>query len=164
MRGPKPPALRLSAVECEALESLARRHTTPQQIAQRARIVLAAADGLNHRQIARALGVSLDSARFWRRRWLSLQPIALDDLAVADRLADAPRAGRPPRITDTQVCQIIELACAAPDRAGRPISQWTGREIAEELMARGIVDRISGRHAARLLKRGHCSRTAGATG
>jgi putative transposase len=164
MRGPTPPALVLSAAEREALAALARRHSTPQQIAQRARIILAAADGLNHRQIARALGVSLDSARFWRRRWLSLQPIGLDDLAVADRLADAPRAGRPARITDAQVCQIIELACAAPDHAGRPISQWTAGEIADEIMARGIVNQISGRHAARLLKRGRCSRTAGAIG
>jgi hypothetical protein len=79
-------------------------------------------------------------------------------------LADAPRAGRPTRITDAQVCQIIELACAAPDQTGRPISQWTGREIADEVMARGIVERISGRHAARLLKRGHSNPTAGATG
>ena len=164
MRGPKPPAISLSTAERAALQALERRPSTPQQLALRAQIILAAADGLNHRQIARALGISLDSARFWPRRWLSLQPIALDDLAVADRLEDAPRAGRPARITDAQVCQIIELACAAPDRAGRPISQWTGREIAEEIMARGIVDQISDRHAARLLKRGRCSRTAGATG
>lgn len=164
MRGPAPPPILLSAAERMALEALERRHSTPQQIALRARIVLAAVDGLNHRQIARALSISVDSARFWRRRWLALQAVAPEDLSVADRLEDAPRAGRPSRITDAQVCQIIELACAAPDQTGRPISQWTGREIADEIMARGIVDRISGRHAARLLKRGRSSRTVGATG
>ena len=164
MRGPQPPPISLAAAERQALEALSRRHATPQQLALRARIVLAAADGLNHRQIARQLGVSLDMARLWRRRWLALQPLALDDLTVAERLEDAPRAGRPVRITAAQVCQIVELACAAPERAGRPVSQWTGREIADELTQRGIVAQISGRHAARLLKRGRSNRTAGATG
>lgn len=164
MRGPQPPPIVLATAERQALEDLSRRHSTPQQVALRARIILAAADGLNHRQIARQLGVSFDTARRWRQRWRALQAVALDDLAVADRLADAPRAGKPVRITAAQVCQIVELACAAPERASRPISQWTGREIADEVMARGIVDRISGRHAARLLKRGRCNRTAGATG
>ena len=164
MRGPKPPAISLSTAERAALQALERRPSTPQQLALRAQIILAAADGLNHRQIARALGISLDSARFWRQRWLALQAVAPEDLSVADRLEDAPRVGRPPRITDAQVCQIIALACAAPDQSGRPISQWTAREIADEIMARGIVDRISGRHAARLLQRGRASRIAGATG
>lgn len=164
MRGPQPDPVDLSTAERDALEQLVRRHTTPQQLAVRARMVLAAADGRNHRQIARDLGVSIDAARLWRQRWLALQPVALADLSVAERLADAPRAGRPGRITDAQVCQIVELACAAPDQSGRPISQWTGRELADEIMRRGIVDRISGRHAARLLKRGRSSHTAGATG
>jgi hypothetical protein len=51
------------------------------------------------------------------------------------------------------------MACEAPEKAGRPISQWTGREIADELVARGIVEAISARHAARLLKKGDCNRT-----
>ena len=164
MRGPKPLPIVLSPAERAGLDQLTRRHTTPQQLVLRARIVLAAADGHPNAQIARACGVTLDTARLWRRRWLALQPIALEDLSVADRLADAPRSGKPVRITDAQVCQIIELACEAPARAGRPISQWTGREIADEIRRRGIVDQISERHAARLLKRGRCSRTAGAIG
>ena len=164
MRGPHPAPVVLSTAERGALEQVVRRHTTPQQLAVRARMVLAAAEGRNHRQIARDLGVSLDTARLWRERWLALQPVALADRSVAERLADAPRAGRPGRITDAQVCQIVELACAAPAQSGRPISPWTGREIAAEIMARGIVARISGRHAARRLKRGASSRTAGAIG
>jgi hypothetical protein len=56
------------------------------------------------------------------------------------------------------VCQIEQLACEAPEKGGRPISQWTGRELADELIARAIVETISARHAARLLKKGDCSR------
>jgi hypothetical protein len=102
--------------------------------------------------------------RLWRERWRILRPVSLEDLPVVDRLSDAPRPGKPRRITDEQVCRIAELACEAPERSGRPISQWTGREIAEEITRRGIVERISGRHAARLVKKGLCSRTAGGTG
>ena len=52
-----------------------------------------------------------------------------------------------------QVCQIMSLACEAPSQCGRPISQWTSRE-ADEIIEKGIVERISPRHAARLLERG----------
>ena len=45
------------------------------------------------------------------------------------------------------------MACEDPEDSGRPISHWTGREIADEIKKRGIVDHISPRHAARLLKR-----------
>ncbi len=135
------------------------RHTTGQQKAQRARIILKAAEGKNHAQIGAELKVSVDMARLWRRRWLELQPIALDDLSVEERLEDLPRPGAPAQITADQLCQIEQLACQVPEQAGRPISQWTGREIADELMRRGIVARISPRHASRLLKKGASSRT-----
>ena len=164
MRGPKPPTIELTDAEREALDELVRRHSTAQQIALRARIVLAAAEGRNNAQIARQLDVSIDMVRLWRGRWLTLQPASLEDLPAAERLRDAPRPGAPRRITDEQVCQIAQLACDAPEQSGRPISQSTSREIAEEIKDRGIVDEISGRHAARLLKRGICSRTAGDTG
>ncbi len=159
MRGPRPPTIDLSPVERQELEALTRRHSTAQQLALRARIVLAAADGANNGQIARHLAVSVNMVRRWRERWLALQPAALDELPVADRLTDAPRPGKPVRITAEQVCQIVALACEAPAGSQRPISQWTSREIAAEIKHRGIVDEISGRHAARLLKRGTCNRT-----
>jgi putative transposase len=164
MRGPKPPAVTLTAAERAALEALVRAHATPQQIALRARIVVAAADGLNNAQIARQEAVSLDCVRLWRDRWRALQAVALADLPAEDRLSDAPRAGRPPTITAAQTCQIVALACAAPTTADRPISQWTAREIAAEIVEQGILERISPRHAARLLKRGTFNRTASAIG
>ena len=158
MRGPKPLTIDLADTERQELERFVRRHTTPQQLALRTRIVLAAADGANNCQIARQLDVSLDMVRRWRERWLLLQPASWEDVPLVDRLTDAPRPGKPVRITDEQVCQIVALACAPPADSERPISQWTGREIAAEIKARGIVDQISGRHAARLLKRGRSNR------
>ncbi len=159
MRGPKPPMIDLTAAERHELERLVRRHSTPQQLALRAQIVLAAADGANNCQIARQLDVSLDMVRRWRERWLACQAASLEDLPVVERLTDAPRPGTPVRITAEQVAKIVALACEPPSESERPISQWTGREIADEIKQRGIVDQISGRHAARLLKRGLSNRT-----
>lgn len=149
----------LTDPERAGLETLVRRHTTPQQIATRARIVLAAAAGQTNVQIVHHVGLSRESVRLWRDRWAALRDIPLTELSVAERLADAPRPGTPARITAAQVCQIVALACAAPATAGRPINQWSSREIADEIIARGIVETISPRHAARLLKRGASSRT-----
>lgn len=158
MRGPKPSSIDLTDVERTELESLVRRHTTPQQLALRAQIVLAAAAGSNNSQIARHLGRSVDMVRRWRARWLVLRSAALDDLPVTDRLLDVPRPGKPVRISDEQVAKIIALACEPLANGQRPISQWTSRELADEIRKRGIVDQISARHAARLLKRGILSR------
>lgn len=143
MRGPKPPAIILTDQERLNLELLARRHTTPQQIALRTRIILAAADGLNNAQIARQQAVTVDTVRLWRDRFLLLQPIPLTELSIEERLADAPRSGKPRTISDEQVCQITALACEAPSQSGRPISQWSGPEIAQEIKQRGIVSQIS---------------------
>lgn len=159
MRGPNPPTIVLADAVRQELAQLVRRHTTPQQIALRARIVLAAADGANNCQIARQLAVSLDMVRRWRQRWLLLQPASPDDLPFAERLTDAPRPGKPRQITAEQECQIVALACEPPADSARPMSQWTGREVADEIKQRGIVGQISPRHAARLLKRGISNRT-----
>ncbi len=158
-RGPKPPMIELTSIERQELNNLLRRHSTPQQLTLRARIVLAAADGLNNGQIVRELGVSRDMAQLWRRRWLDLQAVSADDLSAPERLTDVPRSGAPARISAEAVCQIVALACEAPAQSGRPISQWSSREIADEVKNRGIVEQISPRHAARLLKRGISNRT-----
>jgi putative transposase len=159
MRGPKPPAVELAPELRHQLEALLRRRSLPQQLALRTRIVLAAADGDNNSQIARSLGLETDTVRLWRNRWLSFAPIPLADLSVDERLSDVPRPGRPIQITAEQRCQIVALACEAPADTDRPISQWTGREIADEVVKRGIVSKISGRHAARLLKKGISNHT-----
>lgn len=159
MPGPQPEPIELSAKARRELEKLATRHTTGQQKAQRARIILKAAEGKNNAEIARELAQSIDMVRLWRRRWHALEPMEWDDLSAEERLDDLPRPGTPARFSADQVCQMEQLACEAPEKAGRPISQWTGREIADELVARGIVETISARHAARLLKGGRCSRT-----
>jgi putative transposase len=151
--GPKPAAVHLSDAERQELEKLIKRHSTEQQVALRARIVLTAAAGKSNAQIGRELRVTVDTARLWRQRWLDWQAIPASELSAEERLQDLPRPGAPAKITADQVCQIEALACEKPEASERPISQWTSREIADEIIQRGIVEQISPRHAARLLKR-----------
>jgi putative transposase len=154
MPNPKAQPVVLSEPEREGLEKLVKRHQTGQQIAMRARIVLAAAEGKPNVAIARKEQVKEDTVRLWRNRWIKSQNISLEDLSLEDRLQDAPRPGAPARITADQRCRIEALACEKPEAAERPITHWSAREIADEVMKRKIVESISPRHAARLLKRG----------
>jgi putative transposase len=144
-----PPSLKLTSAEREQLTQLASRHSTPQQIALRANIVLLADQGLNHRGIMEHLNISRDMARLWRNRWLEL---SAKQIPVLERLADEPRSGTPAKFTLEQMVNLIALACEKPSQYGRPISHWTARELADEAIKQGIVEGISPRHVGRLLQ------------
>ena len=148
MPGLFPDPLYLTKAERSKLEKLIKKHSTPQQIALRARIILLADEGKNHRQIALELKISRDTARHWRRRWLDL---AGNEKSVPERLQDAPRSGTPPTFTAEQVTHLFAIACEDPRESDRPISHWTSRELADELVKRNIVESISPRHVGRLL-------------
>jgi putative transposase len=158
MPNPKAQTVILSEPERQALEKLVKQHRTSQQIALRARIVLASANGQPSSHIAKENQVTHDTVRLWRNRWVALQSIPLEDLSAEDRLRDAPRPGAPSHLTADQRCQIEALACEKPEDSERPITHWSAREIADELKKRKVVETISPRHAARLLKR--CSNQA----
>ncbi len=143
----------LSEKEREELTKITKRHKSEQQKVLRAQIILYASNGYSNAKIARELDVNVDTVRLWRDRWVGLQGIDLEELSAEERLEDAPRPGKPSRITEEQRCQMAALACEVPSKSGRPISQWTGREIADEMEARGIVTKISPRYAAHLLKK-----------
>ena len=153
MPSPKAVEVNLTEKEQKSLARLTRRHNIGQQIALRARIILLAGQGQTNSAIVRQLDVCIATVQRWRNRWVQAQGISLDDLSAEDRLEDMPRPGSPPKITADQRCKIEALACETPEKSDRPISQWTAREIADEVIERKIVDTISGRHAARLLKR-----------
>jgi len=152
---PFPKAIELTLTEKakKDIEALVRRRNIGQQIALRSRIILLAGAGRTNSAISRQLGINIKTVQRWRKRWLQSQEIPLEDLSVEERLEDFPRPGAPSRITADQRCKIEALACERPENSGRPISQWTAREIADEVMKREIVKTISSRHAARLLKR-----------
>lgn len=149
MPGKSAPAIRLSSSEQSELEKLVNQHTTPQQIAKRARIILLASEGVNNCQIARQLGISRYMVRFWRRRWRETKD---SESSVWCRLQDNLRPGRPPHFTAEQLCQLYAIACEDPAESGHCLNRWTPKALADELVKRGIVESISPRHVARLLE------------
>jgi putative transposase len=141
-----------------SLERLVRAHKTPQEVARRARIVLMSAEGMRNIDQARVLGIDPQRVRRWRRRWAERQAAVVagegqevDDLVWAT-LQDEDRPGVKPTFTAEQVAQIIAVACEKPSDCGRPVSHWTPRELAAEVIKRGIVKTISPRHIARFFE------------
>ena len=145
----------------EALEALVRAHSTSQQLALRARMILHAADNIGVRESARELDVWPKTVRYWRGRWRQ----AAAAQSVSERLADAPRSGAPATYTTEQICAVIAMTCEKPSESERPISHWSQREIADEAIRRGLVSNISQRSVGRFLKkRPTLNRTAFVTG
>ena len=160
----KAPPISVTRRQREVLERLIRASATPQAVAARARIVRAAAAGTSTRRLAQDLRLSRNTVHLWRERWTAAGEALLaaeteggpgDDRAleavVRGVLADEPRPGAPPTFTPEQLCQLMAVACEPPGDSGRPISQWTPRELADEAVARGIVPRISARSVGRFL-------------
>lgn len=144
----------------EALEHLVRTHSTPQQLALRARIIVQAAAGAGVRASARELGVWPKTVRYWRQRWREA-----DGQLVAERLTDVQRSGAPATFTPEQICALVAMTCEKPSESERPISHWSQREIADEAMRRGLIPSISQRSVGRFLKkRPTSSRIASAPG
>ncbi len=70
---------------------------------------------------------------------------------VRNLLADNPRTGRNPTYTAMQYARILELALTLPKDSARPISEWSARELTDEIHRRGVCPGISPRQVARFL-------------
>lgn len=139
----------LTTEQHEELTALSRAHSTPQKLAERARIILLAADGVGVTETARQLGIWRKTASFWRKRWREADAAK----SLAERLSDAPRPGAPGKFTPEQICAIIALACENPEDSALPISQWSQSEVARQAVKRGIVPSISHGSVGRFFKR-----------
>ena len=64
-------------------------------------------------------------------------------MSGAERLQDGERPGAPATFSLEQILQLFAIACAPPETYGRPLSHWTPRELAMEVVKQGIVEAIS---------------------
>ncbi|MFI7548078.1 IS630 family transposase [Actinoplanes sp. NPDC049599] len=115
------------------LSSTARSARAPARDVLRAKIVLAAADGLSNTRIAAGLQVGVDTIRKWRGRFAA---------AGLAGLSDDKRSGRPRRHSAEVRVQVIAVATSAPPF---PESTWSHRRIADRLAGTGISPSQVGR-------------------
>lgn len=114
------PAINLNAVTEATLKHLVRAPSTPQGLALRSRIVLAAAEGQANQQIAVALHIPEITVSKWRRSFAA---------AGLDGLEDAVRSGRPPLHGPEILRKVQTRACEQPES----LSRWSVRTLARDL-------------------------------
>lgn len=123
--GPELAPLDLTAQEQAELQRWVRRRKSAQDLALRARIVLACArtdtDGTpaSQSEVARELGVHAETVRKWRTRFAR---------AGLDGLVDEPRPGRPRTVTDARVEEVVRTTL---EETPPGATHWSSRAMAE---------------------------------
>ena len=106
----------LTGEEEAAVDRLARSRNAPARAVERARIVWLANRGQCVPAIAREVGVSAATVRFWLKRF---------NTHGLDGLTDAACSGRPPTYTPEEVGAVVAARLTKPDDLGLPFASWT---------------------------------------
>lgn len=127
---PKAP-LMVTAEQRETLERWARRPTSAQALAQRARAVLLCGEGKTNLAVAAKVGLTDQTVGKWRRRFIQ---------QGVDGLLDEPRPGAPRMITDADVERVLTRTLeTSPSGA----THWSTRSMAERAgLTQSAVSRI----------------------
>ena len=161
-RGQRPVDINLTKRQKEELKIIVRGTNTPYMQVIRAGIILQANDGGRNAHIAKDVGCNINTVRTWRRRWVKAEEVlaeAEQEIEVKEYrqlvrniLTDNSRSGSPGKFSAEQLCQIIAVACQLPEEVDCPVTHWTPRELANEVIKQEIVESISIRHIGRFLK------------
>src|SRR3984957_15698281 len=121
----------LTAEEEERLQSLAHRARSQSALARRARVVLACAEGLASKSVARKLRCSMGMVGKWRARFLKQR---------LEGLYDEPRPGAPRKVSDEQVERVVIQTLQSTPRGQ---THWSTRELAKTTgLSRMTISRI----------------------
>lgn len=122
----------LSGSDRRELEKWVNAHRTPQQVAQRCRIVLAAANGEKDQDIAHAMKINFKTVALWRQRFLHEGPDCLWEVA--------PGRGRKPRLTADKIEEVIDATLQTLPKGA---TQWSCRTMAEQQgLSKATINRI----------------------
>jgi transposase len=131
MSGRPKASLVLTDIEREELKALTLRRKTAQALAQRARIVLACADGNDNKVAAARQRVTPQMVSKWRARFVEHR---------LDGLLDAPRSGAPRTIDDARVDAVIARTLESVLRGA---THWSTRTMASATgLSQTAVSRI----------------------
>ncbi len=126
------PEIHLSRSQRVTLERWSRRRKVAVRQAQRARMILRAAEGKSNQQIAARLGVKVHTVGRWRKRFA--------ELGIAGIEKDLPRAGRPRRRRERVESEIIRKTT---QETPKDASHWSTRSLAKVLgVSQSMVHRV----------------------
>lgn len=126
------PRLAVRPKDRRTLVELVRKPTALQRSVLRANVILDAAKGLSHAEIARRAGISRNSVMTIRKRFLAV--------GIESVLSDAPRLGRPKVIADKTVENLTETVMTSTPKNA---THWTSRVLAAKFrIGRSSVQRI----------------------
>ena len=124
-------ALILTDDERDRLQSLAHRARSQPALARRARVVLACAQGLDNKTVARKMRTSLGMVGKWRARFLQ---------ARLEGLYDEPRPGAPRQVSDAEVERVVIQTLESTPRGE---THWSTRGLAKASgLSRMTISRI----------------------
>jgi transposase len=141
-------SIHLNGEEKQILRQLERTGKTERRLADRARIILWTAEGVSVEEIARRLNIHRATVINWRRWFRERRKQGMD---MVECLNDAPRSGRPPRLSALEVAQIKAVACERPAQLGLPLSRFSLGEIMLWIKQADITSSISVSTVWRLL-------------
>src|SRR6202521_1376650 len=125
-------AIKLQAAEHTQLEQWESSHGTPQQVALRCRIILAALAGQGNVAIAEQLGVSRPTVQLWRKR--------VRKHGIGEVWEIAPGRGRKPQYDQAKRDGIIQATLRSKPKG---MTHWSCRLMAEEQeVSKNTVNRL----------------------
>jgi transposase len=140
--GTKRRLLRLSRKDRRKLRDAARGHKVEARLKRRAQVILLCWEGLPHATVARRVGTASSQVRKWVRRFRE---------SGVEGLADAPRSGRPCRISPAERVRTLGMACRDPAQFGEERATWSLEALARRLVESGRVRAISKSSVHRIL-------------
>lgn len=154
--------LTITEQQQQILMEFARSTQMPHAEVVRAKIILYRCAGESNHSIAKKISCHRNTVTKWSQRWHKQQALLAETekevtfqaykKIVRAALMDKERSGRPNTFTAEQLCQIVAVACQSPEELGRPVTHWTPKELALEVVKQNIVESISVRHIGRFLK------------
>jgi len=150
--------------QMDVLEEIVASRTAAVRLVQRAKIILLAFAKNNNEEISEIVDLNPLQVGRWRKRWqLDWERLISVECReskttlrreIEKLLSDRPGRGRKPAFTTEQQAAVVAIACEDPEQSNRPISHYTRREVADEAVARGIVESISPSTVGEFLKSG----------
>jgi hypothetical protein len=111
----------ISESDHQELERWVSAHRTPQQVAQRCRIILAAAKGQQDKDIAESMEINSKTVALWRQRFCREGPDSLWEVAAG--------RGRKPQITADKIEEIINTTLQSRPAGA---THWSCRTMAKK--------------------------------